>query len=41
MGEFATVVKIPLCFADLHSVSKISLKLQKLIQEKLRKIAEK
>ena len=38
------VAKIPACFScfsDLHSASKFSLKLQKLIQEKLRKIAEK
>ena len=36
-GDFATVAKIPLCFSDLHSASKSSLKLQKLIQEKFQK----
>ena len=44
VAKICYVAKIPACFScfsDLHSASKFSLKLQKSIQEKLRKIAEK
>ena len=42
--NFAIIAKFPMFLQialDLHSASKFSLELQKLIQEKLRKIAEK